>query len=77
MFTASFTRKHSIEGSKLARAPAFSNASAEQRSICAVQIGPALVSEADSSIAIHIDNSSFPNWNSTDQKRFVSIAGTS
>lgn len=31
------------------------------------------VSEADSSIAIHIDGSSFPNWNGDDQKRFVAI----
>ena len=27
------------------------------------------------SIAIHLEGSSFPNWNSTDQKRFVVIAG--
>lgn len=33
------------------------------------------VSEADSSIAIHIDGSSFPNWNGVDQKRLVAIAG--
>ena len=33
------------------------------------------VGEADSSIAIHVEGSSFPNWNSTDQKRFVVIAG--
>jgi hypothetical protein len=32
-------------------------------------------SDADSSIAIHIEGSSFPNWNGTEQKRFVSIAG--
>jgi lipocalin-like protein len=32
-------------------------------------------SEADSSIAIHVEGSSFPNWNTTNQKRFVSIAG--
>jgi hypothetical protein len=32
-------------------------------------------SEADSSIAIHVEGSSFPNWNATNQKRFVSIAG--
>jgi Lipocalin-like domain len=31
--------------------------------------------EADSSIAIHVEGSSFPNWNSTDQKRFVAIVG--
>src|SRR5881392_3446955 len=31
------------------------------------------VSEADSSIAIHVEGSSFPNWNGTDQKRFVAI----
>jgi hypothetical protein len=33
------------------------------------------VSEADNSIAIHIEGSSFPNWNGTDQKRFVAIVG--
>ena len=31
------------------------------------------ISETDSSIAIHIEGSSFPNWNGTDQKRFVTI----
>ncbi|WGS21121.1 MULTISPECIES: lipocalin-like domain-containing protein [unclassified Bradyrhizobium] len=31
--------------------------------------------EADSSIAIHVEGSSFPNWNGTDQRRFVSITG--
>jgi hypothetical protein len=25
--------------------------------------------------AIHVEGSSFPNWNGTDQKRFVAIAG--
>ena len=33
------------------------------------------VNEGDSSIAIHIDGSSFPNWNGADQKRIVAIAG--
>ena len=33
------------------------------------------ISEADSSIAIHVEGSSFPNWNATNQKRFVAIAG--
>ena len=33
------------------------------------------INEADSSIAIHVDGSSFPNWIGTDQKRFVAIAG--
>jgi hypothetical protein len=32
------------------------------------------MSEADGSIAIHVEGSSFPNWNGTDQKRFVAIA---
>jgi hypothetical protein len=31
--------------------------------------------EADSSIAVHIEGSSFPNWNGVDQKRVVAIAG--
>jgi Lipocalin-like domain len=33
------------------------------------------VNEADSSIAMHVASSSFPNWNGTDQKRLVVIAG--
>ena len=33
------------------------------------------ISEADSTIAIHVVGSSFPNWNGTDQKRFVAITG--
>ena len=33
------------------------------------------VSDADGSVAIHVEGSSFPNWNGTDQKRFVAIAG--
>jgi hypothetical protein len=33
------------------------------------------VGEADSSIAIHIEGSSFPNWNGGDQKRIVAITG--
>ena len=33
------------------------------------------VNEADSTIAIHIEASSFPNWNGADQKRIVTITG--
>jgi hypothetical protein len=33
------------------------------------------VSDRDQSILIHVEGSSFPNWNGTDQKRFVTIAG--
>jgi hypothetical protein len=33
------------------------------------------VHDADSSIAIHIEGCSFPNWDGADQKRGVSIAG--
>jgi hypothetical protein len=32
-------------------------------------------SEADLSITIRVEGSSFPNWNGTDQKRFVEIEG--
>ena len=32
-------------------------------------------SDADRAIAIHIDGSSFPNWNGADQKRIVAITG--
>jgi hypothetical protein len=37
--------------------------------------GTYVVTEADSSIAIHIEGSSFPNWNGAEQKRFVEISG--
>jgi len=33
------------------------------------------INVADSSIAIHVEASSFPNWNGTDQKRIVAITG--
>ena len=33
------------------------------------------VSEAERTIAIHIEGSSFPNWNGADQKRIFVIAG--
>jgi Lipocalin-like domain len=33
------------------------------------------VTEADSSIAIHIEGSSFPNWNGAKQERIVVITG--
>ncbi len=33
------------------------------------------VSEADHTVAIHIDASSFPNWNGADQKRIFAITG--
>jgi hypothetical protein len=33
------------------------------------------VTEANSSIAIHIEGSSFPNWNGAKQERIVAIAG--
>ena len=33
------------------------------------------LSEADRTIAIHIEASSFPNWNGADQKRIVAITG--
>lgn len=37
--------------------------------------GTYAVDESDRNIVIHIEGSSFPNWNGTDQKRFVSISG--
>jgi hypothetical protein len=33
------------------------------------------VNEADHTIALHIEASSFPNWNGADQKRIFAIAG--
>ena len=30
--------------------------------------------DADSSVTVHVEGSSFPNWNGTDQKRYVAIA---
>jgi len=37
--------------------------------------GTYAVIETDRSIAIHVEGSSFSNWNGGDQKRFVEIAG--
>ena len=37
--------------------------------------GTYTVSEADRTIAIYIEGSSFPNWNGADQKRIVTITG--
>ncbi|QQO13254.1 lipocalin-like domain-containing protein [Bradyrhizobium diazoefficiens] len=33
------------------------------------------VNDQDRSVAIHVEGSSFPNWNGSDQKRFVAITG--
>ena len=37
--------------------------------------GTYLVNEGDRTIAIHIDGSSFPNWDGADQKRIFAITG--
>jgi Lipocalin-like domain len=33
------------------------------------------VSEVDHTLNLHIESSSFPNWNETDQKRFLTLTG--
>jgi hypothetical protein len=33
------------------------------------------VSEAERTLNLHIESSSFPNWNGTDQKRFLNLTG--
>jgi hypothetical protein len=33
------------------------------------------VSEADRAMIVHIDASSFPNWNGADQKRLITLTG--
>jgi len=40
-----------------------------------IYFGTYSVSEADRTIAIHIEGSSFPNWNGADQKRIFAITG--
>jgi hypothetical protein len=37
--------------------------------------GTYTVSEADFTLNLHIESSSFPNWNGTDQKRFQTLTG--
>jgi hypothetical protein len=37
--------------------------------------GTYFTAEDSSTITIHVEGSSFPNWNGTDQKRIVAIAG--
>jgi len=56
-----------------------SQGSAEENRVTAegtmTYFGTYSVSDADSTIAIHIEASSFPNWNGTDQKRDFAISG--
>jgi hypothetical protein len=37
--------------------------------------GTYTIDEADHSLAIHVEGSSFPNWNGTNQKRIVAVTG--
>jgi hypothetical protein len=37
--------------------------------------GTYTVNEADRSITFHIETSTFPNWNGTEQKRPISVTG--
>jgi len=47
----------------------------ENKETAVTYFGTYSISEADSSIAIHLEGSSFPHWNATNQKRYVAIAG--
>jgi Lipocalin-like domain len=47
------------------------NKAVVQRILC--YFGTYSVSDADRSLNIHIENSSFPNWKGADQKRFLTL----
>lgn len=49
------------------------NKAAMQGSIA--HVGRYTVNEADRSVTLHIEYSSFPNWNGTEQRRPITIAG--
>jgi hypothetical protein len=49
------------------------NKAAMQGSIA--HVGRYTVNEADRSVTLHIEYSSFPNWNATEQRRPITIAG--
>jgi Lipocalin-like domain len=38
-------------------------------------IGTYVVSEAESTLVLHMESSSFPNWNGTEQRRVFTLAG--
>jgi hypothetical protein len=58
---------------QIAQATAEENKATAQGTI--TYFGTYSVNEADRTIAIHVEASSFPNWNGTDQKRLFEIAG--
>jgi hypothetical protein len=58
---------------QIAQSTAEDNKATAQGSIA--YFGTYSVTEGEQAIAIHIEASSFPNWNDTDQKRFVTIHG--
>jgi hypothetical protein len=65
--------KYAIDSfGQIAQATAAENKATAQGTI--TYFGTYSVSEADRTIAIHVEASSFPNWNGTDQKRLFEIA---
>jgi Lipocalin-like domain len=66
--------KYAIDNfGQIAQATAEENKATAQATI--TYFGTYSVSEPDRTIAIHVDASSFPNWNGTDQKRLFAITG--
>jgi len=66
--------KYAIENfAQIAQATAEENKATAQGTI--TYFGTYSVSEADCTIAIHIEASSFPNRNGADQRRFFAITG--
>jgi hypothetical protein len=56
---------------QMAQATAEENKATAQGTI--TYFGTCSVNDADRTIAIHVEASSFPNWNGTDLKRFVKV----
>jgi hypothetical protein len=66
--------KYAIDNfGQLAQATAEENKATAQGTI--TYFGTYTVSEPESTLAIHVEASSFPNWNGTDQQRFFTITG--
>lgn len=66
--------KYSIDNfGQLAQATAEENKATAQGTI--TYFGTYSVNEADRTIDIRVEASSFPNWNGTDQKRFFEVTG--
>jgi hypothetical protein len=66
-FLPKFASKNRLDGTPE------ENKAVVQRTLC--YFGTYSVNDADRTVNIHIEGSSYPNWSGTDQKRFVTLTG--